>query len=105
MTNPSQSLVIGAFDVQLDTMFALDDGMVELDAYALLTDGNTITTELSLRYAQVTTAANGYEGSTFIASSDAATIATLPAHIQAAYAEVIKEATVNQAEGRILTEA
>ena len=105
MTNPSKALVIGAFDVQLDTMFALDDGMVELDAYALLTDGNTITTELSLRYAQVSTDANGYEGSTFIASTDTAAIAALPAHIQTAYADVIREATANQTEGRILTEA
>lgn len=101
MTTPSP-IVEGIFDVQVDSDFALEPDTVELDAYALKSDGNTTSTVLAVRYAQTTAPSEGASISKFIRSDDHAAIAELPPGIRTAFEAVVADATQNQQADRML---
>lgn len=105
MATSPRTLMLGVFAVQIDTRFTLAFNTVELDAYAVVTDGERSTPELSLRYAQVSIPANGFDYSKFVRSTDTETIQSFPQPVQDAYAALVAEAALHQQQGRMLREA
>lgn len=101
MTTPSP-IVDGIFDVQVDSDFTLEPDTVELDAYALQSNGDTTSTLLAVRYAQTTAPSEGLSISKFIRSDDHSAITSLPPGVRTAFEAVVSEATQNQQAHRML---
>jgi len=79
------TLKTGIVDIQIDTETVRDPGTIELEAFAVTDDGVHTSTDLSTSYGFLRIPSSGYEGNTFIESTQAEDIAALPLHVRVAY--------------------